>query len=100
MGDDLNLSITDTLDLDLVTKVTDAVVNLDLVLEELLEGGDVEDLIGGWLGSVDDVLRIDVSFCFNHRARRDYNCDTVCVQVCANCVLGFERIKKCNNIPW
>jgi hypothetical protein len=61
VSDDLNLSITDTLDLDLVTKVTDAVVNLDLVLEELLEGGDVEDLIGGWLGSVDDVLMIEIS---------------------------------------
>ena len=56
MSDDLDLSITDTFDLDLVAEVTDTVLNLDLVLEELLEGGNVEDLIGGRLGSVDDVL--------------------------------------------
>lgn len=56
MSDDLDLAIADALDLDLVTEVTDTVLDLDLVLEELLEGGDVEDLIGSWLGSVDDVL--------------------------------------------
>ena len=56
VSDDLDLAIADALDLDLVTEVTDTVLDLDLVLEELLEGGDVEDLIGSWLGSVDDVL--------------------------------------------
>lgn len=56
MGGDLNLSIANVLDLDLVAEVTDAVVDLDLVLEELLEGGDIKDLVGGRLGCVDDVL--------------------------------------------
>ena len=36
-----------------VAKVSDAAIDLDLVMEELLEGGDVEDLVGGGLRSVD-----------------------------------------------
>ena len=56
MSDNLNLSVTNALDLDLVAKVTDAVLDLDLVLEELLKGRDVKDLVRCWLGSVDDVL--------------------------------------------
>ena len=56
MGGDLDLSITNVLDLDLVAEVTNTVIDLDLVLKEFLEGGDVEDLVAGWLGSVDDVL--------------------------------------------
>jgi len=54
---DLDLSITNVLDLDLVAEVTNTVIDLDLVLEELLEGGDVEDLVAGRLRGVDDVLR-------------------------------------------
>lgn len=57
MCKDLDLSITNVLNLDLVAEVTNAVIDLDLVLEELLEGGDVEDLVAGGLRSVDDVLR-------------------------------------------
>lgn len=42
---DLDLSIADLGDLDDITKVSDTAVNLDLVLEELLECGNVEDLV-------------------------------------------------------
>lgn len=57
MGDDLNLAIADLGDLDGVAEVANAALNLDLVVKELLEGGDIEDLVGGGLGSVDDVLQ-------------------------------------------
>ena len=56
---DLNLSIADLGNLDDITKVSDTAVDLDLVLEELLEGGDVEDLVAGRLRSVDDELGSD-----------------------------------------
>ena len=56
MGDDLNLALASLLDLDVVTKVADAAVDLDLVLEELLEGGGVEDLVASGLLSVDNEL--------------------------------------------
>ena len=52
----LNLSIAKILDLHDITEVPDTAVNLDLVLEELLEGGDVEDLVACRLRSVDDEL--------------------------------------------
>lgn len=58
MGNDLDLALTLLRDLDNVTEVADTAVNLDLVLKELLEGGDVEDLVAGWLRSVDDELCI------------------------------------------
>ena len=53
---DLNLSIADLRDLDDITEVANTAVDLNLVLEELLEGGDVEDLIASGLRSVDDEL--------------------------------------------
>lgn len=56
MGGDLDLSIADLLDLDDITEVANTAVDLDLVLEELLEGADVEDLVAGGLRSVDDEL--------------------------------------------
>jgi len=60
VGNDLDLSVTNLGDLDDVTEVTGAAVNLDLVLEELLEGGNVEDLVAGWLAGVDDELLGDL----------------------------------------
>ncbi len=56
MRNDLDLSVADLGDLNDISKVSDTAVNLDLVLEELLESGDVEDLVAGWLGGVDDEL--------------------------------------------
>ncbi len=53
---DLDLSIANLGDGDGVTEVSDTAVNLDLVLKELLERGDVKDLVGGGLRSVDDEL--------------------------------------------
>jgi hypothetical protein len=53
---DLNFSIADILDLYGIAKVSDTAVDLDLVLKELLEGGDVEDLVACGLRSVDDEL--------------------------------------------
>ncbi len=52
----LNLSIAEILDLHDIAEVPDTAVNLDLVLKELLERGDVEDLVAGRLRSVDDEL--------------------------------------------
>lgn len=56
MCDNLNLSITNLADLNDVTEVSDSSVDLDLILEELLECGDVEDLVACWLRGVDDEL--------------------------------------------
>jgi hypothetical protein len=53
---DLDLPIAEILDQHNVAEVSDTVVNLDLVLEELLEGGDVEDLVACRLRSVDNEL--------------------------------------------
>lgn len=39
-----------------VAEVTGAVLDLDLVVQELLKSSDVEDLVGGRLGSVDHEL--------------------------------------------
>lgn len=56
MSDDLDLALAGLGDDDLVAEVADAALNLDAVVEELLEGGDVEDLVAHGLGSVDDEL--------------------------------------------
>jgi hypothetical protein len=53
---DLDLALTLLGDLDNVGQVANTAIDLDLVLEELLEGGDVEDLVGGGLRRVDDEL--------------------------------------------
>jgi len=52
----LDLSIANLGDLDGISEVSNTAINLDLVLKELLEGGDVEDLVAGGLRSVDDEL--------------------------------------------
>jgi len=54
MSNNLNLAITNLADLDDLAEVSDSSVDLDLILEELLEGGDVEDLVACGLGGVDD----------------------------------------------
>lgn len=66
MRDDLNLSIPLLADRNGVAQVADAVVNLDLLMQEFLEGGDVKDFVRGWLGRIDDELckSRSVSGCF------------------------------------
>lgn len=56
VGNDLDLAVARLLDDDVVAQVVGAAVDLDAVLEELLEGGDVEDLVASRLRSVDDEL--------------------------------------------
>ena len=56
MGDNLDLALASLGDLDEVAEVPGAALNLDAVVEELLEGGGVEDLVVDGLGAVDDVL--------------------------------------------
>ena len=56
MRHNLNLPIANLRDLHNVAEVTDTAIDLDLVLEELLEGGDVEDFVAGGLRGVDDEL--------------------------------------------
>jgi hypothetical protein len=53
---DFNLPIAEVLDQHNITKISDTVVNLDLVLEELLECGNIEDLVASRLRSIDDEL--------------------------------------------
>lgn len=56
VGNDLDLAIALLGDLDGLAEVADATLNLDLLVQELLEGGDIEDLVAGRLRSVDDEL--------------------------------------------
>jgi hypothetical protein len=53
---DLDLSITLLRDGNCIAKVTGAAFDLDAVVEELLEGLDVEDLVVDGLRAVDDEL--------------------------------------------
>lgn len=66
MGNDLDLAITDLGDLDGLAQVADAAVDLDLLVQELLEGGNIEDLVAGGLRGVDDELQD----CRQHCARK------------------------------
>jgi hypothetical protein len=61
VGNDLDLAIALLGDDDVVAEVVGAALDLDAVLEELLEGGDVEDLVVGGLRSVDDELQEPIS---------------------------------------
>lgn len=70
MGGDLDLALTGLLDNNVVTKVVGAALDLDTVLKELLESGDVEDLVAGRLRSIDDVLVGSVSDCVPRGFRR------------------------------
>lgn len=45
MCNDLNFPFTLLADLNGITQVTNAIVDLDFVMQELLEGGNVEDLV-------------------------------------------------------
>ena len=56
MGDNLDLAIAGLGDLDGLAEVAGAAVDLDALVEELLEGRDVEDLVARGLRSVDDEL--------------------------------------------
>ena len=56
MSQNLNLPIPHLADLDRISQVTNAVIDLDFIVEELFKGGDVEDLVRGGLGGVDDEL--------------------------------------------
>lgn len=56
MSNNLDLAITGLGDDNLVTEVADTALDLNAVVQELLEGGDVEDLVARGLRSVDDVL--------------------------------------------
>jgi hypothetical protein len=54
--DDFDLAIADLLDLDIIAEVAGTALDLDAVVQELFERGDVEDLVGDGLGAVDGVL--------------------------------------------
>lgn len=60
MGDNDDLALTLLGDDNGVTEVGDTTLNLDLVVKELLESGDVEDLVGSRLGGVDHKLLGDL----------------------------------------
>jgi hypothetical protein len=57
---DLDLAIARLGDDDVVAEVADAALDLDAVVQELLEGGDVEDLVARGLRGVDDELLGDL----------------------------------------
>lgn len=56
MRNHLDLAISLLADLHDVPQVPHAVVDFDLVVEEFLKSGDVENFVRDGLGGVDDVL--------------------------------------------
>ena len=56
MGNNFNLAIALLRYGDDVAEITSTTFPLDTVVEELLKVGNVEDLVVGRLGSVDDIL--------------------------------------------
>lgn len=56
VGNNLNLAVTLLGNLNDIAEVSGAAVNLDAVVEELLEGSNVEDLVRRRLRRVDDEL--------------------------------------------
>lgn len=56
VSDNLDLALTNLGDDNIVTEVADTALDLDAVVEELLEGRDIENLVACGLRSVDDVL--------------------------------------------
>lgn len=60
MGNDLDLAVGGGGDLDDLAEVAGATLDLDLLVQELLEGGDIEDLVGGRSRSVDNELLGDL----------------------------------------
>jgi hypothetical protein len=68
--DNLDLAISNLLDLDIIAQVARATFDLDAVVQELLECADVEDLVGHRLRAVDGVLRW-TSDEFAHRERAE-----------------------------
>ena len=60
MRNDLDLAITLLANLDGVSEVTSAALDLDAVVQELLKRLDVEDLVVDGLRAVDDELLCDL----------------------------------------
>lgn len=56
MRNDLNLALPLLRNLHGFAEVSDTAINFDFVPEELLERGDIEDLVTGRLRSIDDEL--------------------------------------------
>lgn len=57
MAHNLDLAISNLRDGDLVAQVTRSALDLDLLVQEFLEGRDVEDLVAHRLRAVDGVLK-------------------------------------------
>ena len=55
---DFNLSIANLRDGDRVPEISNTVFDLDLVVEKLLECGQIENLVADWLGTIDGVLHV------------------------------------------
>ncbi len=71
MGNDLDLAVALLGDLDGLAEVADAAVDLDLLVQELLEGRDVEDLVAGGLRGVDDELDTPSQRCASRGEQRE-----------------------------
>ncbi len=56
MGNDLYLPLSLLRYLHNIAQISNASINLDLVVEELFEGRDIEDFVARWLRGIDDVL--------------------------------------------
>ena len=57
VGNNLDLALALLRNLDGLAEVADTALDLDLLVQELLEGRDIEDLVASGLRSVDNELR-------------------------------------------
>ena len=71
VGNDLDATIAEVGDVDLLAEVAGEAVNLDALLEESGEGRGVEDAVVHGLGSVDDELRVACQY-FRLRRRENF----------------------------
>ena len=88
MGDNLDLALASLADLDEVAEVSGAALDLDAVVEELLKGGGVEDLVVDGLRAVDDVLLQNIML-VHHPGR---------FSTCADRENSFSRQRAC--VEW
>jgi hypothetical protein len=70
MRNDLYLSITLLGDLNGVTEVSGAAIDLDAIVEEFLEGGEIEDFVIDGLRGIDDELDYTIRIRFDQHIER------------------------------
>ena len=70
MCHDFDLSISNLRNCHRVSEISDTILNLDLVVKEFLECGQIKNLIADGLGAIDGVLKLHISLDASIAVRR------------------------------